>query len=624
MSPPSAQGIAAAVRRQVAAVCLVYIVAGGLWILFSDWIATQVAGLAVTDLTRLQSYKGLFYVFGTAAILAVWLHRHLTRRLQIEHELVYAEAEARAQVEALRRTNELRRREENLRSRLFDCSGFPLCILDLAGKFEEVNPVWTSILGWTHEETLSRRFLDFVHPDDAHDVAENFNHVLQGRQVEFECRCLAQDGSHRTFSWNVVTVPEERLIFAAGRDVTERKSLEAQLLQAQKMESICRLAGGISHDFKNLLTVITAHSQLLQLAPTTEDPTREALREIEDAAHRAAELANRLAVLGRTQVVQPTVVDLNEIATGMRELIQRVLLDSIHLKLDLHDGPATVRCDPTELEQVLMNLAINARDAMPGGGNLTIRTRRVRNEAGSRVAFPLLPPGRYEMLEVEDTGTGIPSEIQEKIFEPFFTTKPPGQGTGLGLSTVYGIVRGAGGQVLLDSEVGRGTTFRILLPRLVAQKPTPDAPPSQPPTPGDETVLAVDDDPYLHRVVSRLVRSWGYNVLSAQTPAEALETATQYPKPIHLMITDLVMPGLSGVELARILRETRPELRVLYASGYGPEVLAQYDVDAADRNFVAKPFERTVLAVKIREVLDAPLPARKSGDGRKQPRQAQA
>ncbi|GAB4110506.1 MAG: hypothetical protein Kow001_11370 [Acidobacteriota bacterium] len=623
MLSPVGKEAAGSVRQQVARVCLLYLVIGSAWILVSDWVVTSVTGWAAMDMARLQSSKGLFYVLGTAVILAVWLYRHLSQRHEIEQSLIRAEAATRAQLDALQRTNELRRREENLRSRLFECSLNPLCVLGYDGRFEEVNPAWSSILGWTQEETRARRFLDFVHPEDVATVAKCLGRARDQEDVEFECRCLGRDEELRVLAWNVVALPEETLIFAAGRDVTERKSLEAQLLQAQKMESVCRLAGGISHDFKNLLTVITAHSQLLQIDLPDGDPSREALQEIEDAARRAAELANRLSVLGRTKVVEPAVVDLNEILRNMRDLIRRVLLDSISLKLDLHEGPGNVRCDPTEVEQVLMNLAINARDAMPGGGTLTIRTRRIRNAAGAKAAYPLLPAGRYELLEVEDTGTGIPPEIQERIFEPFFTTKPPGQGTGLGLSTVYGIVRGAGGQILLESAVGQGTTFRILLPRLVEQHIREDAPSAEPPPSGNETVLVVDDDPHLHRVVSRLVHSWGYTVLSAQNPAEALELAAGYPKPIHLLIADLVMPGLDGVELARILREKRPELRVLFASGYGPEVLAQYDVNPSDRHFVAKPFERSVLAVKIREALDARRPARRQDPQQKEGRAAQ-
>jgi two-component system, cell cycle sensor histidine kinase and response regulator CckA len=388
----------------------------------------------------------------------------------------------------------------------------------------------------------------------------------------------------------------------------ERRRLEQQFLHAQKMEAVGRLAGGLAHDFNNVLTAILGAVELGLLdVPPTSGPLREELEIIRDAAMRAKDLIRRLLAFSERQVLQPAVVDLNRLVTDIGKLLRRLIGEDVELVLARAPDLGAVRVDAGQIEQVLVNLAVNARDAMPAGGRLTIATANVELAGGDASPAPALPPGPYVRLEVTDTGTGMVAETRAHLFEPFFTTKPPGKGTGLGLATVYGIVHQSGGSVVVDSAPGRGATFHVYLPR-VAEAPevAASARAVVAPARGSETVLVAEDEQLVRLLVRKILQQAGYTVLVATGGAEALQLATQHAGPIDLLLTDVVMPEMSGRELMRQLAERRPATRVLYMSGYSDDAVAQHGVLDPGTALIQKPFTPEALARKVREVLDAP------------------
>jgi two-component system cell cycle sensor histidine kinase/response regulator CckA len=394
-------------------------------------------------------------------------------------------------------------------------------------------------------------------------------------------------------------------IAGVATDITAQRELEEQLAHAQRMESIGRLAGGIAHDFNNLLTVILASVQLAARG-RLEATARTDLDAITDAAQRAAKLTGQLLAFASRQRVAPALLDLNELTRQTESLLRRLIGAHIELTIVLDPGLHAVVADRAQLEQVLFNLAINARDAMSSGGRLTIETRNLEVARELAAAHPHLEPGEYVMLSVSDTGVGIPREVLPHIFEPFFTTKAPGQGTGLGLATSYGVVRQAGGELLVHTESGLGTTFEVVLPRVVADFVTTDGSGSGSNlTRATETVLFVEDDSAVRRIGLRIMTDQGYHMLSASSGTEALRLASEHSGPIHLLLTDVVMPDLSGLELARLLVEKRPEMRVLYTSGYAAGALAQEAACVSQAAFLQKPYVHDTLLLKVREVLDA-------------------
>jgi signal transduction histidine kinase len=375
---------------------------------------------------------------------------------------------------------------------------------------------------------------------------------------------------------------------------------DEQLRQAVKMEAVGRLAGGVAHDFNNLLTVIIGYSEMLRHGLAADHPLRTCTEEIVRAAQRGASLTQQLLAFSRKQVLQPTVLDLNQVVARMEKLLRPLIGEHVELALQLSAETCAVKADNGQLEQVIVNLAVNARDAMPAGGRLTLRTGLLTAEADDPV-----PPGRWAVLTVSDTGVGMDEATRLRIFEPFFTTKEAGRGTGLGLATVHGIVQQSGGHVTAVSELGHGSTFTVYLPQAWDALRAPDAAPAAAPHPrGSETVLLVEDEPSVRGMVRAMLHRLGYTVLEAPGGEEAQKLAGQHPGPIHLLITDVVMPRLSGVEVARRLVQIRPGLRVLYISGYteGPllrQALAEGIADALPKPFAAGP-----LAHKVREVLD--------------------
>jgi PAS domain S-box-containing protein len=407
--------------------------------------------------------------------------------------------------------------------------------------------------------------------------------------------------------------PAENAPYAAVAsfvDLTERKRLERQLVQAQRMEAVGQLAGGVAHDFNNMLTVITGYTAILLDADGLSVADREDLKEVKRAAERAAGLTRQLLAFSRKQVLQPRVLDLNvEIIPNLEKMLRWLIGEHIELvtRLDAHVG--LINADPGQIEQVIVNLAVNARDAMPDGGRLQIETGNAELAAGGVGRHLSANPGRYVMLAVTDTGSGMSRETLSHMFEPFFTTKEKGRGTGLGLSTVYGIVKQSGGEIWIYSEPGHGTTFKLYFPRVEhpAAVPVPSAVPA-PGATGDETILLVEDDETLRSLSRRILQARGYTILEATSGVEALAISDTYDEPIDLVATDVVMPGMNGRALVDRLVSRRPSIRVLFMSGYTDDDVLRRGIVDPRLALLQKPFTPEALALKVREVLDSPIP----------------
>jgi signal transduction histidine kinase/ActR/RegA family two-component response regulator len=399
------------------------------------------------------------------------------------------------------------------------------------------------------------------------------------------------------------------------RDVAERtrelETAQQRLAQSQKLEAIGRLAGGIAHDFNNLLTVIAGRSAVLidQLGPEDGRGRHAAL--IHQSAERAAALTRQLLAFGRRQILQPTTLDLNAVAGQLEPLLRRLIGENIDLRVSLDPALGPVRADASQIEQVIMNLVVNARDAMPGGGQLTLTTADTElDEAYARRTLGVVA-GPHVLLSVTDTGTGMDADTRARIFEPFFTTKEPGLGTGLGLATVYGIVKQSGGHISVYSEPGRGTTFKVFLPRVAAEPAAVPVPArNEAPAGGHETILLVEDEPEVRALAREILERLGYAVLAAGHPGEVAALLSGRRAPIDLLLTDVVMPHMSGRELADIVLRGYPEMRVLYMSGYTDDAIVHHGVLDPGTAFLPKPFSARTLAAKVREVLDAGVPAR--------------
>jgi two-component system, cell cycle sensor histidine kinase and response regulator CckA len=403
------------------------------------------------------------------------------------------------------------------------------------------------------------------------------------------------------------------LLARAARYAVERKQSEkalreseARLRQSQKMEGIGQLAGGIAHDFNNLLTVINSYSDMLLGEVGVESPfVRNGLGQIKEAGHRAASLTRQLLAFTRQQVLEPKILDLNESVSTMAKLLRRLIGEDIALVLCPHPALGRVKVDPGQVEQVIMNLAVNARDAMPGGGQLTIETTNVEVGRIDADQHPSIDPGSYVMLEVRDTGCGMGADTQAHIFEPFFTTKGLGKGTGLGLATVYGIVKQSGGSIGVSSALGQGTTFKIYLPRIegVAERLEPISTPNVP-LRGSETILLVEDEEMVRGLAQAILALNGYTVLAAKSVTDALRFAQEELQPIHLLLTDTIMPGMNGPELAQQVLAMRPAMKVLFMSGYTDKVLSSTTAWEPGTAFLQKPFTPQTLGDKVREILE--------------------
>ncbi|AHG93263.1 PAS sensor protein (plasmid) [Gemmatirosa kalamazoonensis] len=486
-----------------------------------------------------------------------------------------------------------------------------ISIIDERARALYVSPSHTRVLGYTAEELYVMPSLSsLVHPEDLAWVREQFAEVPRRSVASLPrpLRVVTKDGRVRNV---LLTFTDRRHdpavggVIGNGRDVTDELLLEEQLRQAQKMEAIGQLAGGIAHDFNNLLTVIRGYSDFIRTAGAPNDAHRADAEEIRQAADRAAVLTQQLLAFSRKQVLRPEVMEINLVVGEASRMLGRLLSEDVALDLQLAPDAGAVRADAGQLQQVLLNLAVNARDAMPLGGRLTIATESAVLEREAPAQPTPLSPGRYVRLTVSDTGTGMSPEVLRHAFEPFFTTKEPGKGTGLGLSTVYGIVTQSHGRLRVDSAPAKGTTFGIFFPQAGEPATAPMPAATKPGARGSETVLLVEDDAMVRRLAEATLERAGYRVLTAPNGGDALRLAAGRDGAIDLVITDVVMPGMPGPELAQRLEASQSGLRVLYMSGYADDTMARHGINEERVSFLAKPFTPDELARRVREVLDA-------------------
>jgi PAS domain S-box-containing protein len=514
----------------------------------------------------------------------------------------------------------LRISEERFRS-LIENSSDAIVLFGLDGAISYASPSTPHVLGFTPEEFVELNALDVIHPDDRQFVTQRLKISLQQPRIGIaaQARVRHKDGSWRLMEGTLTNLLKEPTVGAFVnnyRDITERKQAEEALHESeehlrlsQKLEAVGRLAGGIAHDFNNLLTVINGYSVLL-LKKTSDDQQRQRLEEIKKAGERAATLTRQLLAFSRKQVLQPRVLNLNAVVTNVASMLQRLIGEDIDLVLSLNAALGQVKADPGQLEQVLMNLVVNARDAMPNGGKVVIETANMQLNKEYSTLHTSVRPGSYVMLAVSDSGDGMDAETQRHIFEPFFTTKEFGSGTGLGLSTVYGIVKQSGGNVWVYSEPGHGTSFKIYLPRIdEVAEPEADQVRLELEK-GTETILLVEDELMVRNIARETLEMNGYKVIEAADGHEALLLSDPYTANIDLLVTDVVMPGMSGRELAEQLTSSRPKTKVLFMSGYTDDAIVHHGVLEEGAMFLEKPFAPDALALKVREVLNQTVPAR--------------
>jgi PAS domain S-box-containing protein len=451
-------------------------------------------------------------------------------------------------------------------------------------------------------------FLDRIHPDDRADVARSIEEATRAHtDSHILYRTRWPDGTTHWISGTGKTFYDDAgtpmRAAGIGLDVTERHVLEEQYRQSQKVESIGQLAGGIAHDFNNLLTAIQGYCELVSNDLGPESPQQGDLAEIRRAADRASALTRQLLAFGRRQILELHVLDLRDALRGIESMLRRLIGEDLDVVFRTTDDEARVKADPGQIEQVILNLTLNARDAMPQGGSLLLEVTTVELDESYARLHASVRPGRYVMLSVTDTGVGMDAATQARIFEPFFTTKAQGRGTGLGLSTVYGIVKQSGGNVWVYSEPGHGTTFKVYFPRVEEAVDQATSPPEPEILTGSETILVVEDEPGVRELARRVLERYGYRVLLAATPQEALVLAQRHTDPIHLLVSDVVLPEMSGRSLASRMATSRPTMRVMYMSGYTDNAIVHHGVLDPDTPFLQKPFTPDALARKVRAVL---------------------
>jgi two-component system cell cycle sensor histidine kinase/response regulator CckA len=504
--------------------------------------------------------------------------------------------------------------ERRLRT-LFETVKLVVLVLDAEGKLEYLNPFALQLTGYARDEVIGGRWIDrFVPEEERAGMTDIFQELLHyGDHTHYHNAILTRSGARRMIAWHNTVVRDERGeptgTLSVGEDITEHEKLEEQYRQAQKMEAVGQLAGGVAHDFNNLLTVILSYASMLHDSLPPDDQRRQDVEPILKAGEAAAGLTRQLLAFSRQQVIHPRPIQVETVVAQAEKLLRRVIGDDVTLHTALHPEPATVVIDPGQLEQVIMNLAVNARDAMPRGGSLSIETSRVElDEDYARTHWPATA-GRFVLLAVTDTGTGMNDATRARIFEPFFTTKEVGRGTGLGLATVYGIVKQSGGFIWVYSEPGQGSTFKIYLPLVDRpSEPLSPHPPAHEIPRGSETVLLTEDAAAVRAAARQILERAGYTVIEATNGRAAIDLAAKRAGPIDLLLTDVVMPELSGKQLADRFKLIRPGARVLFMSGYTDDAIVRHGVLEPGIAYLQKPFTPETLARKVREVLDAPPP----------------
>jgi PAS domain S-box-containing protein len=540
---------------------------------------------------------------------AIWVLMNDRPVKDAEGKIIYFEGSL-LDITERKRAEEALQDARSFLQQVVDTSPTMIFVVDGQGRVVFVNQYTAQYYGSTPEELISKSKQD-VHrqPSEAKQFVSDDQEVIRTRRkIVKEELNTAPNGEQHWF--HTVKVPLVRPngtveVLGISTDITERKRLEEQLRQSQKMEAIGRLAGGVAHDFNNLLTGITCYADLLLSSVTGSNPLRSDVEEIKKASDRATSLTRQLLAFGRKQMLTYRVVNLNTVVAGMQKMLSRLISEDIELTTRLEPDLRQVKADLGQLEQVIVNLAINARDAMPTGGRLSIETANVELNNAFKATHPEVQPGPYVLLAVSDTGSGMDETVKANIFEPFFTTKELGKGSGLGLATVYGIIKQCGGHIIVNSEPGQGSTFNIYLPRMVEEAPAVVAhPEALRPVSGQEVILLVEDDEGVRKLTRRILSQSGYSVLEAGSGAEALQQCEQYRGPIHLLLIDVVMPQMSGRMLAERLSQLRPALKVLYMSGYTDDSILRHGVMDEGVAFLQKPFTSAILTHKVREVLD--------------------
>ncbi|HKT88834.1 MAG TPA: ATP-binding protein [Candidatus Sulfotelmatobacter sp.] len=487
-----------------------------------------------------------------------------------------------------------------------------IAVVTVDGRRLYNSPSYEKVLGYSAEELEQASAFEHIHSDDLQAVrAASEEARVTGVARGLEYRMRHKNGEWRVLESTASAVRDssgkvEKLVIV-NRDVTERHELQEQLVLSQRLEAVGKLSGGIAHDFNNLLGVIIGYSDALQQSVGPDDPLREPIDEIRKAGQRAAALTQQLLAFSRKQVLEPKILDLNAIILDMEKMLRRLIGEDVVLKFNVRPGLGNVKADRGQLEQVVLNLAVNARDAMPRGGELCIEAENRELTEADKRRYRYVVPGRYTVLTVSDTGTGMDAETQSHIFEPFFTTKEKGKGTGLGLATVYGIVKQSGGYIWLNSAPGEGSTFRIFLPVVAGVvEQAPSEPTSGSPSAGVRTILLAEDEDSLRKLARTMLEKAGYRVLEASDASEALQIAADAALPIDLLLTDVIMPGMSGGDLAKKLSPQRPEMHILFMSGYTDGAIETQGNLKPGLVVLRKPFTRDIL---LRAVEDALLHA---------------
>ena len=591
----------------------------GLEIAATSPIEAAIVDITLPDMSGFDVLHGIRKLLPTTEVIFITGHASLTTAIQAINGLAFAYIVKPFEMSHLLMTVEQAVRKQRLAQALLDSDeryrfvteniADAVFLLELDGRIALGNHRAEMITGYAQAELVGRAFFSLLPEAGAREARARLSDVRVGVKGSpfFEVELIQKDGARVLLEVHVTSVlkdgqPVARL--GVARDITERRYLEDQLRQAQKMEGIGRLAAGVAHDFNNLLTAIGGRCYLVLNALTSENPIRREIEIIQDAAERAAKLTHQLLAFSRKQILDPCVLDLNATVTGIEPLLRRMIREDIEIATALDSAAGRVKADAGQIEQVLLNLAVNASDAMPNGGWLTLATGNVTLDEAYARTHAEVEPGPYVMLSVSDTGHGMTAEVQAHIFEPFFTTKEVGKGTGLGLATVYGIAKQSGGHITVHSEPGHGAAFKLYLPRVEEAPGTAEpARPTEITRRGSETVLLVEDDEPLRTLAREILSIQGYTVLDAISPSEALRLADVHPGPIHLLVTDVVMPQMNGRQVADHLLAARPGLKVLFMSGYTDAAIVEHGVLEPGTHFLQKPFTPDGLSRKVREAL---------------------